>query len=283
MAGETTQPFMHTDGRPVISRADLRIGERSVTLVTKRLPRVGTGSYHLRRLAHVGQRKASHGNVLELSPVEEPQRRPVYLLDGACIRRPHRRPDQRRAFTVHLVASQARNHGATGEVRPPESPGTFGVNRCHELANSSLEVHAVTTQAIVHEELLAIVLLVEKDLRVSGAVRAGGPSGVLLLVAIPASVVHSEHVPSGEPDGLGQIARNVVRQPPYIVPVKSRFQREHVSVAGGAGNVSMRGCVPIRIGLPDLMAAGARFSLRILVVKASTRKGEQNHEKANQE
>ena len=257
MAGETAQSFMYADGRPVISGADLRIGERSVTLVAKRLPRVGTDSYHSPRPAHVGQRKASHGNVLELSPVEEPQRRPVYLLDGACIRGPHRRPDQRRAFTVHLVASQARNHGPTGKVRPLEPPRTCGVNRCHQFANSSLEVHAVTAQAIVHEELLAIVLLVEKDFRVSRAVRAGGPGGGLLLVAIPASVVHSEHVPSREADVLGQIARNVGRQPPYIVPVKSRFQREDVSVAGGAGNISMRRSVPIRIGLPDLVAAGA--------------------------
>jgi hypothetical protein len=144
-------------------------------------------------------------------------------------------------------------------------------------------VHAVTTQAIVDEELLPVVCSVKKDFRVRRAVRTGGPGGELLLVAIPASVVHSEHVASREPDGLGQIARNVVCQPPYIVPVKSRFQREHVSVASGAGNISMRRSVPIRIGLPDLMAAGASLSLRILVVKASTRKGEQNHEKANQE
>jgi len=63
--------------------------------------------------------------------------------------------------------------------------------------------------------------------------------------------------------------------------MESRFQREHIPVAGRAWNISMRGGVPIRIGLPDFMATGAGLALGIFVVKAPSRKGEQGHQQSN--
>ena len=207
MAGETTQPFVHADGCAVISGSNFKSGKRRMTLVTKRLARVRTDFDGPRLCAHPGQRKPLHGNVLEFPPIEERKRRPVYLLGWTCVHRLHGGADQGRALTVHLVAGQARNGGAAGELRPPEAPGTSTVNGRHQLANSSLEVHAVAAQAVVHQELLPVVLLVQEDFRVSGAVRAGRPFGILLLVAIPAAVVHLQSVPGFQPDMFGQIAR----------------------------------------------------------------------------
>ena len=196
MACEATQPFVHTDGCPVISGTNFKSGKRRMTLVAKRLARVRTDFDGPRRFAHLGQRKALHRDVLELPPIEERKRRPVYLLPWTCIHRLHGGPDQGRALTVHLVAGQARNCGAAGELRPPEAPGTSTVNGRHQLANSSLEVHAVAAQAVVHQELLPVVLLVQEDFCVSGAVRAGRPFGILLLVAIPAALADLQGVPS---------------------------------------------------------------------------------------
>jgi hypothetical protein len=144
-------------------------------------------------------------------------------------------------------------------------------------------VHTVAAQAIVHQVFLPIVLLVEKDFRVSGAVRTRGPTRVFLLVAISTSVVHLESVPGLQPDVFGQIARNMVGQPANVFKMKSRFQREHVSMAGGAGDISMRGSVPIRIGLPNLVAASTGLPLGVFVVQAATRKDEQNSYHSNQE
>jgi hypothetical protein len=125
--------------------------------------------------------------------------------------------------------------------------------------------------------LLPVVLLVQEDFRVSDAVRAGRPFGIFLLVTIPASVVHLQSVPGFQPDVFGQIARDMAGQAANIAPMESRFQREHIPVAGRAWNISMRGGVPIRIGLPDFMATGAGLPLGIFVVKAPTRKDEKSN------
>jgi len=190
MAGETTQPFMHADGCAVITRTDFESGKRRMTLVTKRLASVRADLEGPHPFVHLWQGKALQGNVVEFPPVEERKRRPVYLLGWTCIHRLHGRPNQGRALTVHLVAGQARNCGAAGELRPPEAPGTSSINGRHQLANSSLEVHAVAAQAVVHQVFLPVVLLVQEDFRVSGAVRAGRPFGILLLMAIPAALAH---------------------------------------------------------------------------------------------
>jgi hypothetical protein len=144
-------------------------------------------------------------------------------------------------------------------------------------------VHTVAAQAIVRQELLPVVFLVQKDFRVSSAVRAGGPIGIFFLVAIAAARAHLQSVAGFQPDLLGQVPPQVSGQAPNIVPMESRFQRENISVAGRAWDISMRGSVPIRVGLPDLMAAGTGPPLGEFVVKAATRKDEQNRQKSNQE
>jgi len=144
-------------------------------------------------------------------------------------------------------------------------------------------VHAVAAQAVVHQEFLAVVLLVQKDFRVSSAVRAGGPIGVLLLVAIPAAFAGLQSVRSFQPDLLGHVPAKVVGQASNIVPMESRFQREHIPMAGRAWNISMRRGVPIRIGLPDFMATGAGLPLGIFVIKAPTRKRKQGDQQSDQE
>jgi hypothetical protein len=70
-------------------------------------------------------------------------------------------------------------------------PGPCCVNGLHQITNSSLEVHTVAAQAIVHQEFPMVVLRIEENFRVSGAMQARRPIGVLILVATPAPLAHS--------------------------------------------------------------------------------------------
>ncbi len=54
-------------------------------------------------------------------------------------------------------------------------PGTGGVLRLDEIADGSVEVHAVAAEAVVGETALGVMDRVGEDLRVGDAVRAGAP------------------------------------------------------------------------------------------------------------
>ncbi len=43
------------------------------------------------------------------------------------------------------------------------APGTAAIDRAHQIADPAFEVHPVAAQAIVHQHVFGVVLLVEKD------------------------------------------------------------------------------------------------------------------------
>ena len=75
-----------------------------------------------------------------------------------------------------------------------------------------------------------------------------------------------EIVLGAERHAFRKFTRKMVRQPPDVVQMKARVQRKHTSMTVRAGDIPVRGGVPIRVGLPDFMAAGAGLSLRVVVV-----------------
>src|ERR1019366_8018067 len=55
------------------------------------------------------------------------------------------------------------------------------------VADAAFEMHPVAAQTVVHRHVPRVVLLVQEDAPIGGAVRAGLPRGVLLAVAAVAS------------------------------------------------------------------------------------------------
>ena len=81
--------------------------------------------------------------------------------------------------------------------------------RLHHVADGAVEVHAVAAEAIVHQVLLRVLHGIGEDLLVGGAVRAGVPGCVLLLVAVLAVGYHRDNIHVAQADGLRQRAEEM--------------------------------------------------------------------------
>jgi len=133
------------------------------------------------------------------------------VIDGQRIRRWRKRCGDTRgglgldvAFAVHLVAGHAGHGGLVGKTGARDVPRTGGILRLDDIANRSVEMHAVTAETIVHQAALGVVRGIGEYLRVRCAVRAGMPRGVLMLMAFLAVCGHREHVGIAEPDRFGR-------------------------------------------------------------------------------
>ena len=71
VACETTQTFVHSDRRPVVTGIDLLDRERRVTLVAERLPWVGADLHGARALVHHWQAETADGDGRKLPPIEQ--------------------------------------------------------------------------------------------------------------------------------------------------------------------------------------------------------------------
>src|SRR5689334_9370830 len=90
---------------------------------------------------------------------------------------------ERLALAMHLVAEQARNRGKACLCRVAHFPWAGPVDGRYHVADSTFEVRPVAPQAVVHQKRPAVVLFVQENLRVRGAVGSGLPIRELLLVA----------------------------------------------------------------------------------------------------
>jgi hypothetical protein len=79
----------------------------------------------------------------------------------------------------------------------------------------------MTAQAIIHQILLAIVVIIQKYLFVSGGVRARRPIRILLLVTFLATIAHAQHIIDVEPNLLGYLTAQVGRQATNVLEVKT--------------------------------------------------------------
>lgn len=70
MAGEATEPFMHADGRTIISGSDLLAGQRRVTLIAERLASIRADLDRPAAIAHGRQRELCQRYVFQFPPVK---------------------------------------------------------------------------------------------------------------------------------------------------------------------------------------------------------------------
>ncbi|HTR64776.1 MAG TPA: hypothetical protein VMH85_03310 [Terriglobales bacterium] len=122
---------------------------------------------------------------------------------------------------VHLVTSEAGNGWLFREFWVAQCPRTFGVEWCHQVTNSAVEVHCVTAQAIIHQVLLVIVVIVQKYLSVSDGVGSRSPIRKLLLMACPATVAHAQHILVLKSHLFGYLTAQVGRQAMHVLEVKT--------------------------------------------------------------
>ena len=95
---------------------------------------------------------------------------------------------------MNLVTRLARHCGLIGEIGAQQVPWPRCILRLDQVANRSIEVHAVAAKAIVHQTPLGVVHRIGKDLTVGSAVRTCVPCGVLALVASLAASCHLRHI-----------------------------------------------------------------------------------------
>jgi len=153
-----------------------------------------------------------------------------------------------------------------GESSIAELPRTSGVERRNKVAHRSLEMHAVATEAVVHQDFAMIVIGVEKNAAIGGAVCAGTPVCRFGLMAFLAAIDHFQYVGGAEFGSFGSLAAKMRDDAAHVVEVESRVEREDIPVTLAAFYVAVRRTVPIRIGLPDFMARGAGSARGAFVV-----------------
>jgi len=97
----------------------------------------------------------------------------------------------------------------------------------------------MTAQAIIHQMLLVIVVIVQKYLSVSSGVGSRCPIRIFLLMAFPATVAHPKHIVVLKSHLFGYLTAQVGHQAMDVLEVKTQIEREHVPVAVGTGHVAV--------------------------------------------
>ncbi len=273
---------MHAEPGAVVAARGLgrRLGR--MALIAERLPPVGAQAHAPLAFEDFGQGHARHGKVNLGAAVEESQRRRHDRLDrrGRALVSGAAEAD-RRAGAVHLVAGKAGNRGLAGQCRLEQPPRACGRQGRYQIADAAGEVHAVAPQAIIVQQMLAVVLSIQKDVGIGRRVRAAEPGGVLALVAAAALAGNPLDVPPAHHQDL---LRHVVAQVPHqaaeVTGVKAELGRQRSAMAVGARDRPVRRAGPLIESRLDLVAAGAACTAGCLVVDQSgARKHRQRQER----
>jgi hypothetical protein len=145
-------------------------------------------------------------------------------------------------FAISLFASRHGPRMSTGITK----------STIHQVDNSSIEVHSVTPQAVVHQAALPVMFLVSENPRVGGTVRAGFPIGILLLMTRPAPLDESGTIRSSNTRLLRNVALPMSRQSLSVVA-------DVVIMAGAAIHAAMSRRAPVLHERTDLMTARAEL------------------------
>ena len=141
-----------------------------------------------------------------------------------------------RAFAVDLVAGHAGHGGLVGKIGARNEPGTGGILRLNEVADRSIEVHAVAAEAIVHQAAFGVVGWIGEDLCVGRAVRTGMPRGVLMLMAFLAVRSHRKYVNIAEMNCFRRVAAEMYADVTQLGG-KARLMAIHARGAAVRGTV----------------------------------------------
>src|SRR5579872_6889427 len=175
---------------------------------------------------------------------------------------------------MHLMTRQTRNGGLLRKLRVPQFPRAFRVERCHQITNSSIEVHGMAAEAIIHQVFAVIVAVVEKYLFVSSGVGPCRPIRVFLLMAFLTALAHPQYIVILKPHLLGDLSAQMSNEAMNVLEMKSKIESENISVAIGARHVAMSGRVPVGVRLPDFMTPRARSPARVAIVNTAARKNQ---------
>ena len=280
MAGEATQSFMNAHGRAIVAGVDLPSSNRSMALIAESLPLVAADPHEPLPFTHGGQGQIGQGDGQHFPPVEERHRGPVQFL-GRSGGRFRRRSRQGIAVVMHDMAIQTDDDGPVGKLGVAQFPWALGIDGRYQVANAAIVVCAVASQAIVHQQVLMVVLVIEEYLLICSVVQSRRPLCPFLLVAVLASLGNTENIARPESHLLRNIAAEVVEHPAHVVDVEASFQSKHIAVARPARDVAVRGSMPVRVRLPDLVATRAGFATGIFVINAGageSEKGDAQHE-----
>src|ERR1035441_8793340 len=105
---------------------------------------------------------------------------------------------------MHLMAAQARDGRLVRQFGTQQTPRTPGIQRRHQVAYAAFKMHAVTAQAIVHQQTLPVVLFIEEQATVRGAVRPTLPLGELLPMARAAALHQARNIARAQTDWVSE-------------------------------------------------------------------------------
>ena len=169
---------------------------------------------------------------------------------------------------MQLVAGHTRHGGFIGESRLFEMPWAKGVLWLNQVADRSMEMHAVATEAVIGKATLGVVSGIGKYLRIGGAVRSGLPRSELVLMAALALRGHGEHVDIAQMDRLGRL--------------REEMDADVAQLGGHTSFVAIKASCGAMYGTMDgaricghLMATGAALAvLRRVVIRRRVSEGD---------
>jgi len=268
VAGEAAEALMNTNRSAVVAGADLRRGGWGMALITQRLPRIGADLDRARAIVHLRHWKAADGNVVLLAAVEQSQRWAEEFLARCGFGLLRFNPLKQISVAMHLVAGQAWHCRLSGELSLKQLPRTVRIDRRNQIANAALEMHAVAAEAIFHQKRALVVVFVEENLGIGGAVATRGPVRIFFAMAFGAAFLDFENIVGFQLNLLRNFSAQMRTQAAKILQMKSGVQRENVTMAFGARDIPMRGLMPVAVGLPDLVTPRAGLSSGVVVIKA---------------
>jgi len=267
-------------GRAIVAGMHFPGGERRVALVAEGLSRIGTDLHRPAGIKHGRQRKKIDGETEAFAAVKEGERRASEFSAGS---------EFRFGIIVILFAERVAKavDGVAGEARDgvlvnggggQKLPRAVGVQWRDEIADATFKEHAVTTETIIHQEAIVVVLGIEEYLFVSDTMRTVLPLGGFLLMAFLTAADHGVDVHSAEADGVAISAANVLDEAADIAQVEARIKGEDFAVTRATRYGAVTGSLPGGVFGADFVTAGAGFSSGIFVVEAGGREGKYNQE-----
>jgi hypothetical protein len=268
------------DGRAVVAGMNFHAGEGRVALVTEGLARIGADLHGPAGFHHRRQRKKSYGEAGAFTAIEESKGRTkeffaasefglgiVVVLFA-----------ERVAGTVDGVAGEARDGGLVNDGGRQKLPRAIGVEWRDEIADATFKEHAVAAKAIIHQQAIVVVLLIEENRFVSESVRAVLPLSSFLLMALLAAADHHVNVHRAQANGVAVSAANVLNEAANIAQVEARIKREDFAVTRATRDGAVAGGLPGRVLGTDFVTAGAGFSGGVFIVEAGGGEAKNNQE-----
>src|SRR5579864_1246037 len=145
---------------------------------------------------------------------------------------------------MQLMTSEAGNRMLLGEPPLTQFPRTFRINWRNQVAYPALEVHAMTSQTVIHQKPPMIMRFVKKNLSICDRVRSGRPILIFLAMTALASRIYFQHIILPEMNLFGNPAADVAHKPMKAFQVRTQVGRKHAAMTTRARNVAVGRSMP---------------------------------------